>query len=215
MEIRKTSVWISRSLGLLFVFSSFGHLVGANSSKSQVVVQKGIKKSHVSGSTSRMATLQRVFKKYWFLGIPVVIGVGGLYARWLKNNSVVQNDKSNSAEIKSKTEQSGAAQEEPQLQQLEESESQKLISQELSVPRDGEVKPSEPTESFTAENGSAWWQNQEHQVAWLKDNQENIALGAALAVPLIAFFWSGKSPRPVQPKIAVRKPVRPVRQVWE
>ncbi len=108
MEMRKTNVWVSRSLGLLFVFSSFGHFAEANSSKSQAVVQKGIKNSQVSGSTGRMTTIGRFCKKHWYLAIPAM-GAAGYVAYRFRNKSTEQKNESNSVEKKSKSEQSGAA----------------------------------------------------------------------------------------------------------
>ncbi len=174
MEMRKTSLWISRSFGLLFVFSSFGNLIGGGYQKSQIaqIAQKGTKYSQVSASTGRMATLQRVFKKYWYLAIPA-IGAGVFCARQFKNNSVVHNDKSNLVERKPKAEQSGAAQEvseqpdQTEVQPLEGEGS--LVETSVSVDAQEETRPeklfvleddvaksSEPTESLTSENNSAW-----------------------------------------------------------
>ncbi len=175
MEMRKTSVWVSRSLGLLFVFSSFGHLVGGGYPKSQIaqIAQKGTKNSQVSASTGgSMATLQRVFKKYWYVAIPA-IGAGVFCARQLKNNSVVHNDKSNLVERKPKAEQSGAAQEVSEQPKLTEGQpvegegslvetsvsvdpQEEIRPEKLIVSEDDVAKPSEPTESLISEDNSAW-----------------------------------------------------------
>ncbi len=149
MEMRKTSVWVSRSLGLLFVFSSFGHLAEANSSKSQVV-QKKINNSQVSGSTGRMATIGRFCKKHWYLAIPAM-GAAGYVAYRLKNNSAVQKNESNSVVRKPKAEQSGAAQRSVDAQE-------KTQPQELTVCEDS-VKESDRSKPVISKNNIRKWAN--------------------------------------------------------
>ncbi len=189
MEMRKTNVWISRSLGLLFIFSSFGHLAEANSSKSQAV-QKGTKNSQDSASTGRMATIGRFCKKHWYLAIPAM-GAAGYVAYRLKNNSAVQKNESNS--VVRKPEQPGAAQEEQsqstnssvgtqeesQLQELKELGTEKLISEEQSVSGDGTAKSSEPTESLISEkDGGAEWEDALRLLAAFAAGAVSVAIAA-------------------------------------
>ncbi len=149
MEMRKTTVWVSRSLGLLFVFSSFSHLAEANSSKSQIV-QKKVNNSQVSGSTGRMATIGRFCKKHWYLAIPA-IGVGALYTRWLKNNSVAQKNKSNSVE--KKPEQQGAAQEKQQ-QSVDNSMVEPIDNNEKEKSQTPELAGEQPSVNENPVNGN-------------------------------------------------------------
>ncbi len=166
MEMRKTNVWVSRSLGLLFVFSSFGHFAEANSSKSQVVQ---------GGTTSRMATIGRFCKKHWYLAIPAM-GAAGYVAYRFRNKSTEQKNESNS--VVRKPEQQGAAQEEQQqpanssVDEQEKTQPENLIAFE-----DDAAKPSEPTESLTSDNDNAWgkWKNIQRKATATMENLRNIA----------------------------------------
>ncbi len=157
MKIKKTRVWINPSLGLLFVFSSFGLFVDVRalapvSNLDQSLVRPKLleKREKSTTGTSRVATLQRVFKKYWYLPIPV-IGAGAFYAYQLQNNSVAQKNNPNSVKIKLKAEQkqSGAAQKEHSPSREEQLQQNSVDAQEVSEqPKLTEEQPVNEKESL-------------------------------------------------------------------
>ncbi len=203
MEMRKTSVWVSRFLSLLFVFSSFSHLAEANSSKSQIV-QKKVNNSQVSGSTGRMVTIGRTLKKHWYvLAAPVIIAAGYV-ASQLKNNSTEQKNESNS--VVRKPEQPGAAQEEQQrsvdssvgnaVGAQEVSEQSKLVEEgslvEASVSVDAQ-KETQPKRLITFEDEAGKPIEPKNIDVWSEVIDMGILLGVALEGYILTrlfFGWS-------------------------
>ncbi len=85
MEMRKTSVWISRSLGLLFVFSSFGHLIPVMGAADYSVPRDEVAKP--SEPTESLIS-EKDSIAWWqnpeniLLGVAVVVSLAGFFGSW-------------------------------------------------------------------------------------------------------------------------------------